>query len=392
MKPEYLQNIPEGWEVKKLNQCFKIIGSGTTPQSGTNDYYVDGTIPWLNTTDLNDYYLNDCPKKITKYAFDTHSALKIYPKNSIAVAMYGATIAKMSYLNFETTTNQASCILSESNCLNLKFAFYSLLSLKNYIISLSYGGGQPNISQETIRNLKLPVPSIEIQTKISDFLDTKTAAIEKIISARQKKLELLKELKAATINQIMNNDKWEKKKLKFVCQMNYGNSLSEEKREIGNIPVYGSNGIVGNHSIAITTKPCIIIGRKGSYGKINFSEIECFPIDTTYYIDTNSTNENIYWLNYALQTLELDENTRDTGVPGLSREFAYNKYVTVPPLPEQAKIVEIIKSKHEKLDKAISNVAKEIAAWKEYRTRLISDAVFGKLSVSEFSEFENKQN
>ncbi len=74
---------------------------------------------------------------------------------------------------------------------------------------------------------------------------------------------------------------WDLKKLKWVSRLVYGNSLSVDDRVEGSIPVYGSNGIVGYHDMAITSKPCIIIGRKGSFGKVNFSEVNCFPIDTT---------------------------------------------------------------------------------------------------------------
>ena len=76
--------------------------------------------------------------------------------------------------------------------------------------------------------------------------------------------------------------KWEITKLKWVCELKYGSSLSEENRIKGDVPVYGSNGVVGYHNKSITQKPVIIIGRKGSFGKINYSPEECFPIDTTF--------------------------------------------------------------------------------------------------------------
>ena len=64
---------------------------------------------------------------------------------------------------------------------------------------------------------------------------------------------------------------WRIVRLKNICVLNYGDSLSDEKRMDGEVPVYGSNGIVGRHNVAITTAPCIIVGRKGSYGKVNYS-------------------------------------------------------------------------------------------------------------------------
>jgi type I restriction enzyme S subunit len=98
---------------------------------------------------------------------------------------------------------------------------------------------------------------------------------------------------------------WELKKLKRITRFLYGNTLQSENRQEGCIPVFGSNGIVGYHNEAITKAPCVIVGRKGSYGKINYSEKNCFPIDTTYFIDKTATNNNLRWLFYALNTLNL---------------------------------------------------------------------------------------
>lgn len=72
---------------------------------------------------------------------------------------------------------------------------------------------------------------------------------------------------------------WECVKLKRATQFLYGESLAKENRVEGIIPVYGLNGIVDYHNEAITKHPCIIIGRKGSFGKVNFSVERCFPID-----------------------------------------------------------------------------------------------------------------
>src|SRR3990167_7906768 len=85
---------------------------------------------------------------------------------------------------------------------------------------------------------------------------------------------------------------WELDRLKTVCTFTYGDSLANEDRVEGDVPVYGSNGIVCYHDKAITHKPCIVIGRKGSYGKVNFSQTECFPIDTTYFVDDHSAKRS----------------------------------------------------------------------------------------------------
>lgn len=171
----WLGEIPAHWEVKKLTYIYNKIGSGTTPTAGMPKYYEDGMINWLQTGDLTDGVITKTSKKITPKALADFSTLKMYPQKSLVIAMYGATIGKVGYLNIETTTNQACCVLAVPKGIVNKFAFYFFLGVKPNIISLSYGGGQPNISQDLIKSLRIPIPPIEEQTAIASFLDRKTA-------------------------------------------------------------------------------------------------------------------------------------------------------------------------------------------------------------------------
>ncbi|HQG66896.1 MAG TPA: restriction endonuclease subunit S, partial [Smithella sp.] len=128
---------------------------------------------------------------------------------------------------------------------------------------------------------------------------------------------------------------WEVKRLKRICFFIYGDSLPVELRRVGNISVYGSNGPVGYHDAANTLAPCIIVGRKGSFGKVRYSKKPVFAIDTTYYIDKRYTSNNLNWLYYALSWLRLDGASRDSAVPGLDREEAYARILPLPPHDEQ---------------------------------------------------------
>ena len=92
-----------------------------------------------------------------------------------------------------------------------------------------------------------------------------------------------------------------------VCEFTYGNGLTQARRKGGEVPVYGSNGIVGWHDEAATNGPTIIVGRKGSIGEVHFSETPCWPIDTTYYIDSTKKPCDLNWLYYTLLALDLTE-------------------------------------------------------------------------------------
>ena len=200
---EWIGEIPEDWELRKISQSFDIIGSGTTPKSQEERYYDAGDVPWVITGDLNDDILNDTSKKITKEAFRDYSTLKMYQKNSLIIAMYGATIGKISLLNFEACVNQACCVLANSKILKSRFVFYWFLGNKNSIISLSYGGGQPNISQDVIKTLKIQVPPKEKQSEIVRHLEQETSKLDLTIQKIQEHIKLLEEYKKSLIHHVV---------------------------------------------------------------------------------------------------------------------------------------------------------------------------------------------
>ncbi len=199
---EWLGEIPAHWEVKKISYCFKTIGSGTTPKSNNPDYY-NGDFNWLQTGDLNDGIIVNTSKKITQKALDDYTTLRFYPIGSVVIAMYGATIGKLGLLNIETTTNQACCALANPKNVDSKFVFYWFLSVRQEIISLSYGGGQPNINQEQIKNLKLQVPPPEEQKAIVNYIEKEIARINAKVEKTKKLIELLEEYKQALISELV---------------------------------------------------------------------------------------------------------------------------------------------------------------------------------------------
>lgn len=201
---DWLGVIPEHWEVKKLSWCFNTIGSGTTPQAGNEDYYFNGEHNWLLTGDLTDGEIHSTSKKVTQLALDKHTSLKKYPVNSIVIAMYGATIAKLGILKIETTVNQACCVLGHPNNIDYLFAFYTLLAARKEIINMSYGGGQPNISQELLRSFRIQVPpTINEQQSIVTYIETESKKIDTQIANTTQLIELLTEYRTALISEVV---------------------------------------------------------------------------------------------------------------------------------------------------------------------------------------------
>src|SRR6202011_4379101 len=110
------------------------------------------------------------------------------------------TIGKVGILEIPATTNQACCALSGSNYLSLKFTFYWFLAYRRQLILLASGGGQPNISQDTIRSLRISAPPPPEQRAIAAFLDLETTKINTLIEKKERLIELLLEKRAALIS------------------------------------------------------------------------------------------------------------------------------------------------------------------------------------------------
>jgi type I restriction enzyme S subunit len=160
---EWLGEVPEHWEVRKLSQLCDGIGSGTTPKSDVPEFYEEEGIPWIVTGDLKDCLLETCSNHITVKAMAEHSALKLYDIGSVVVAMYGATIGKAAILGMRATVNQACCVLPPSDQVLGGFLLLFVLAARVQLISLATGGGQPNINQEVVRSLRIPLPPVADQ-------------------------------------------------------------------------------------------------------------------------------------------------------------------------------------------------------------------------------------
>jgi type I restriction enzyme S subunit len=151
---------------------------------------------------------------------------------------------------------------------------------------------------------------------------------------------------------------WQWKRLGDLCELVYGNALAQHSRECGNVPVYGSNGIIGYHNIPMTDGPTIIVGRKGSIGKVKYSEIPCWIIDTAYYVKP-SVNCDLEFLYRLLAGLNLGKLDKSSAIPGLNRDDVYNITIPLPPLAEQRRIATIIEKKLAAVEKAKKAAAEQ---------------------------------
>lgn len=138
----------EGWEWKLLGEVCKT-SSGGTPLSSRKEYYEGGNIPWILSGEVAVGNVRQAMSLITQQGLE-NSAAKLFPKNTVLVAMYGATAGQVGILRFEAATNQAVCGILPNQKIIPEFLFYFLLAKKDELVAQATGNAQPNISQSKI--------------------------------------------------------------------------------------------------------------------------------------------------------------------------------------------------------------------------------------------------
>ena len=431
---EWLGEIPENWEMWKISHAFKRIGSGTTPESGNPLYHENGTINWLNTGDLNDGILNSCNKKVTAKALEDFSSLKIFPAGSLVMAMYGATIGKTSIINFDTTTNQACCVFCKGEIIDVKFLQYWFIGNKEHIINLAIGGGQPNISQNILKDVRVCCPNFNEQTTIAHYLDHKTTQIDTLIFKKQQFITLLQEERTAVINQAVTKgldpnvpmkdsgiewlgeipEHWEVKKLKYLLKENkdslktgpFGSHIkNSDYIPNGNYKVYTQRNVLDNEyengceSISeekfdelkgfTIYEGDFLITTRGSIGRCSVFP-ENMPTGILHpCLIRIQINENLSLRNWIVNYINntslfynnVKFNSNSTIIDVIYGYTLKEIFFPTPSIIEQKKILEFLEVKINEIDTIISKSQQEIELLKEYKTALISEVVTGKVDV-----------
>jgi len=261
----------------------------------------------------------------------------------------------------------------DENLILTKYIFYALKANENIIMqTLVSRGSIPALNKTDIDNFPIPIPPLPIQEEIVKILDTFTAleaALEAELEARKKQYEYYRNKLLTPVEKdgrwYLNGVEVEWKKLGEVIKLNYGKSLKESERDGGKYPVLGSNGRIGFHSSFLVEGPCIIIGRKGSAGAVVWEESNCYPIDTTYFVELKNNDIILKYLFYKLENLKISSDKQEGGVPGINREMIYNISIPIPPLSEQERIVAIL----DKFDALVNDITQGLPAEIEARRK-----------------------
>jgi type I restriction enzyme S subunit len=189
--------VPEDWEVVKLGKVAETY-SGGTPNRNHKEYF-EGEIGWLKSGELDNNYVYTTKEFITEEALKKSSA-KYVENNTLLVAMYGATSGKVGLAKTKLTINQAICAIKPNIKFCSEFYFFYFQTIRDRLLSMRYGGAQPNLNQQILQNIKIPLPPLHVQQKIASILST----IDEKIQAEEAKKKALEDLFRSLLNNLMS--------------------------------------------------------------------------------------------------------------------------------------------------------------------------------------------
>ena len=397
--------------------------SGATPLSSNKEYYENGDIPWINSGEVGQYKINFAEKFITKEGFEK-SNTKIFPKDTILVAMYGATAGKTSILNINACTNQAVCAILPSENVNNIFLKYKLDSIYDYLVQISSGSARDNLSQKVIQDLEINLPLLETQQKIAKILSDIDDKIEVLHQINDNLSELAKTIydywfvqfdfpdengkpyKSSggkmVYNEVLKREipkGWEVKKLGDVAQFKNGinyekTSSGSEKVKIINVRNISSSTIFINQTDLdeiflendrstnfLVNDKMILITRSGVPGATRL--VSVLEAKTVYsgFIIASEVNDLIFknLIFYYLKNIEevLKNQSAGTIMKNISQSVLTEMRISLPPQNVLLKFNTIIHSLFEQM----KNVQKQIQHLQSLRDWLLPMLMNGQISV-----------
>lgn len=194
---EWIGQIPEHWEVRKLKYIFDKIQTGKTPTTSMQKYF-NGSVNWYNPSDLNKEILIKSEKTLSHYAIE-QNVINIFPKNSVLIIGIGGTSGKTAYLSEDATFNQQITGF-HSNIQNNKYLFFVLKSNSYIFLKTANYTTLPIINNEYFKGYLIALPPLSEQQEIVSYIEQNTEKIDRAIAQKQQEIEKLKEYKATLID------------------------------------------------------------------------------------------------------------------------------------------------------------------------------------------------
>jgi type I restriction enzyme S subunit len=276
--------------------------------------------------------------------------------------------------------------------LDSKFLYHWLVSPqgKAELQKCTIGSSQSAFTIVLLKSMEIKLPPLPTQRRIANIL----SAYDELIENNQRRIRILEDMARSLyrewfvhfrypghesiplvdspLGQIPQG--WEVKKLGDVLELNYGKALKKEDRLDGDVPVFGSSGIIGEHDTALVKGPGIVVGRKGNVGSVFWCDEDFFVIDTAYFVTAKLSLRFLY---YDLQTKNFINN--DAAVPGLSRHQAYSLETVVPPAPLLERFCQLAES----FERQVSTLRKQTQNLRRTRDLLLPRLLSGQITLQD---------
>lgn len=410
----HIEKLPKGWKWVKLGEVCHTT-SGGTPSRREPKYY-QGNIPWVKSGELDKGIITATEETISEEAIKNSSA-KIFPKGTLLIALYGATIGKLAFLGVDAATNQAICGIYQNDEINSSYLYNYLFYKKRKLVGQGIGGAQPNISQTILKSLDLPLPPKPTQqaivSKIEELFSELDKGIENLRLAQQQ-LKTFRQsvLKWAFEGRLTNENvkdgelpkSWIILKLKeLATDISDGDHQAPPKSNSGIPFITISNVDKDNNKIdfsdtfyvnneyysklKINRKPLkgdVLYTVTGSFGIpiiIDFDKEFCFQRHIGLVRPLKSTNQK--WLYYLLQSPDVFNQAKATATGTAQKTVALNSLrdfeVPYCKTEEQQKIVLEIESRLSVADKMEESITQSLQQAEALRQSILKKAFEGQL-------------
>ena len=332
-----------GWEIKKIGDVCDVFNGGT-PDTTVKEYW-DGDNLWITPKDmgkLTSKFVDKTERKLTDEGVKNSSA-RLLPINSVIMSSR-APIGHLAINTLPICTNQGCKGMVPKKGLNSNYLYYFLSNSVQLLNDLGSGTTFKEISGTKLSTVKIPVPPLPTQHQIVSELD----ALSEIISKKKQQIEELDKLAQATFydmfgDPVTNEKGWEVVPFTDVLVLKRGYDLPVQNREIGNIPIMASNGILGYHNKFMVKGPGVITGRSGTLGQVHYIKEDFWPLNTALYSKNMNGNNSIYIL-YLLRNFQVERFARGAGVPTLNRNLVHDELIIKTPISIQNQFAAKIES------------------------------------------------
>ena len=356
---------PFGSNIKAEN----FVSSGVPVIRGTNlnfDKYVGGEFVFLNEEKADELKGSNCrPGDLVFTHRGTIGQVGIIPKNK--------------YSRYVISQSGMKLTVDETK-INNEFLFYFFKSTAGQYQLLKNEAqvGVPSISNPltTLKELEIPIPPLSEQIQTASILSSLDDKID-LLHRQNKTLEQIAETLFRQWFVEEAEESWKSGKLGDVLELIYGKALKEEVRTGKGFPVVGSSGIVGYNSEYLVEAPGIVIGRKGTLGKVIYLFENFFPIDTTYFVKSKNNSVGLFYEYFLLKTLNFVEMNSDSAVPGLNRDIALSTEIKIPSEKTISEFNEHSDSIFVKIKKNVN----QISSLTQLRDTLLSKLMSGEVRV-----------